>query len=184
MKLSFASVVSVLFEPSFILLITTIFAGWYTGLRNMAYVLYLLLLITTVSLVSIGRLFFARSHNTNWDISDSSKRKKIVWYLLVVVIVVFLTIIQFRNTQLTQLFLLFLYWAIGFAGISQFFKLSGHIGILTLCISLFVSWQGSLALLWLLLPLLAWSRITLKRHTMSEVIGGFLYTILLVFTFT
>lgn len=64
--------------------------------------------------------------------------------------------------------------------VNKFIKASGHIAILSAIVTLFVFAYGWFYLLgFLLVGILAWSRLTLERHSLKEVIVGLLIGILL-----
>ncbi len=67
--------------------------------------------------------------------------------------------------------------------LTLFWKVSFHMIISTLAIFyiIFVTQQPYTLLLALLLPLIGWSRIYLKRHNLKQVVGGFLLTIFCIF---
>lgn len=176
-----AKFISVLFEPSFVLFVLSMLLGFMVKLPNTHLVLYYCIISIISLLVVIGRMYFSRVYKTNWDMSDHGKRKKIVPFLSVIVILLYLTILQFNNMQLNQIFLLFVWWSIGFSIISLVLKISGHIGVVTLFTFLLLGWFG---MGWwpvvLCIPIVAWSRLYLKRHTPKELIGGFIYSLFII----
>ncbi|KKT34555.1 MAG: hypothetical protein UW22_C0071G0001 [Candidatus Gottesmanbacteria bacterium GW2011_GWB1_44_11c] len=81
-----------------------------------------------------------------------------------------------------QFFLFLLVSFFGFFLITLKFKISGHMWTATLLICMFVYWYGWIMVpLFLMIPLIAWSRLMLKRHTVGEVIGGVVYSIMVFF---
>ena len=75
------------------------------------------------------------------------------------------------------LFGLFVVWFLGFFLISLFWKISGHAGSIALATGLIIFWYGwnwwpalSLVLL------MGWARVATKDHTVSQVVGGALYS--------
>lgn len=115
---------------------------------------------------------------SNWDISD---RKQRVWALSVFLLFLFADyfILSFFGTALIHMvfrYLLFLF--LGFFLITLRTKISGHMLATTTVVCFLVYWYGWIAIpLVLFLPLIAWSRLKLKRHTLSEVIWGVVYPV-------
>ena len=64
--------------------------------------------------------------------------------------------------------------------VNRFIKASVHMAVLSGALTLFV-FMGGLTYLWgfLLLPVLAWARLTTKRHTYKEVVAGTIMGILI-----
>jgi membrane-associated phospholipid phosphatase len=128
-------------------------------------------------LVFVLRLFFVKKDHTNWDVSDRKKR-----FMPLLLLVVFFGV-QYNLVRttigsevLSTLFWLFFLWNIGFFLITLKVKLSGHLSILTLAICQSIAWYGASAIAFLLLiPLLMWSRVYLKRHTAQESVIGIAY---------
>jgi hypothetical protein len=182
--MNIAQLVSVIFEPSVVMVVLSVIAGSVARLPALQYFLYLIVIGITVAIITCARVYFARKFSTNFDLSDQAKRKKIVWYLLFVVGILFYIILLFHNARLYQVFLVFLVWSLGYTIVTQFVKISGHIGILTFFVYLMMQWFG---IGWwpmvLCIPLVAWSRLVLKRHTRTEIIGGFLYSVLIFISY-
>lgn len=123
---------------------------------------------------------------TNWDLSNRSQRIRVfgVFLLFFLIDVVLLGVV---SPQMTRIAVFFLLWFIGFFAATMFVdKLSGHVGTLTIILFLFIRWYGlGWAPFLLLLPVVAWSRIVLGRHTLRQVILGFGYSVLyLIFTYS
>jgi len=116
----------------------------------------------------------------NWDLSN---RKERVRALLILFPFLLLDAVFIRYVGTPTMTSLFFYWVIlffGFYFVTLRVKISGHmIGTTTLCCFV-ISWFG-----WrwwpivAVLPILAWSRLALKRHTVGEVIGGVLYALVI-----
>lgn len=173
----FALIISSLFEPMLIVYMLGLLGGWHARLSEIMLNIYVGSLTLFVGLVIGLRLYFKRKDNTNWDISNRKKRFTPLLLLTLFFAVAYYGIRSVGNTVLTHLFLLLLFWHLGFFLLTLKVKLSGHMGILTLAIGQLIIWYGtSMVPLVLIVPLLAWSRIVLKRHTMQEVIIGIAYS--------
>lgn len=110
----------------------------------------------------------------NWDVRDRRERPKLLWTLL---------IIETGASVLlgTSLALPILIGLLGFALITQYWKISGHTMAATLTTGYVVMRFG---FLWwpvlLIIPLVAWARIVTKNHTLLQVIAGALYACTIV----
>ncbi|MBP9813964.1 hypothetical protein KBC80_02095 [Candidatus Woesebacteria bacterium] len=173
----FALIVSSLFEPMLVVYVLALIGGWHAGLSEIMLQLYVGSVTLFVGLVIGLRLYFKRKDKTNWDISNRKKRFTPLLLLTLLFAFAYYGIRSVGNTVLTSLFLLLLFWHLGFFLLTLKVKLSGHMGILTLAIGQCIAWFGvNMIPLILIIPLLAWSRVTLKRHTIQEVIIGVLYS--------
>ncbi len=115
------------------------------------------------------------------DISNRPQRVRVLAVLGVLLVLDAVYIRMLGVPVLDQLFRLFAMWFVGFFLITLAgWKISGHIGIYTFCVLILTSWLGAhLSVLFFFVPLIAWARLTLKKHTISQLIGGFVYTIAL-----
>jgi membrane-associated phospholipid phosphatase len=112
---------------------------------------------------------------------DVSDRRQRVWVLLSLVIFLLVDFFVERMLHVAfidRLFEFFIVWFAGFFCITTLgWKISGHIGIGTIAILMLIHWFGPTMSLWfLVLPLIAWARLVLKKHTLSQIIGGFFYS--------
>lgn len=106
----------------------------------------------------------------DWDMRDRSERPRVLWTLVVIEVV---SILVF---QLRTLFPILL-GIIGFAVITHIWKISGHAMSAALATGLIVLRFGWVY--WpvlLVVPLVAWSRVTRKNHTVAQVVAGALYS--------
>ena len=72
---------------------------------------------------------------------------------------------------------IFYVWLVMFSVITLWWKISGHTGVFTLVFILLNHiFVGMLWWLVILVPILAWSRVVLKKHTLFQVIGGILFS--------
>lgn len=176
--------VSKVFEPMMVCLALALIGAWHVHLRGFAYASYVLYIISVGTLVAIARVRFMRVMRTNWDVSNRVKRVRLLLLLLVFSLLLYWTVALWHNRQLSEFFGLFLAWLTGFFLITLRIKISGHLAVFVLALGLLVAWyEVSLWVLAILIPLLAWSRIKLKRHTIAEVILGIVYSfgVLLVY---
>lgn len=160
-----------------------VLGAYQQGLRGASFN-YFVAYILFFFLASFGlRMFAMKKLNTNWDISDREKRIKSLVPFLGLCAVIFSCLLFWRNPGLTRFGIGLLVWLVGFSLITTRTKISGHMSILTLTLGYMIMWYG--AYWWLslvFLPFVAWSRLVLKRHTMIEVIGGVLYSLVFLLT--
>lgn len=104
----------------------------------------------------------------------------LVLYLLLLIISLILTSI-FGNNLLFQLNLIILVLSVVLSLITLFWKISLHASLNTtgiILINFFFNWQFLFLLL--LIPIIAWARYKLKRHTISQLIAGILVSMVVV----
>jgi len=174
-----AKLISYLFEPMVVIYVLALFGGSYGGLTGSLWSIYIASLTLFVGLATLVRLYFTRKDKTNWDVSVKKNRFVPLLVLTLFFGIQYFVIRNFDNKILSSLFLLLFIWNIGFFLITLKIKLSGHLSILTLAVFQLIWWYGN-SVLWLvlLIPLLSWSRVLLKRHTIREVIVGICYSVI------
>ena len=179
--MKFSAVVSAATEPMVVCMILAFVAGIRTGLSGFglwSYVAYLLLIFAAVG---FARLNFMKSMRTNWDVSNRRKRVRLLILLVAFALVFFVSLLLWKNIALSRWSGFLFLWLLGFFFITLRVKISGHIAVLTLAIGNFIIWYGTpMWFLIALLPLVGWSRLVLKRHTPTEIVGGFLYSALFI----
>jgi membrane-associated phospholipid phosphatase len=118
---------------------------------------------------------------------DVPNRKDRVKFLLIAsicwLISIFITYFYGSYTIFKMTLLSFILISI-FLVITRFWKISIHVGVNTtaiLFINYLYNWQ--FLFLFILIPIVAWSRYKLKVHTLSQVIAGFLVTFLVITIF-
>lgn len=180
-KVNTALVISSVFEPMVVLVMLSAFAGRKYGLSGGAFTAYLAYLVLFAAIVGIARFTLAKRNKTNWDLSDRRKRVVPVMILTAIVAANTATMSLFGNGSLTAYHGIWLLWAIGFAAITLFMKISGHVSVVTIACGMLIRWYGWGALpVFAVLPVLAWSRVSLGRHTIAEVVWGMLYAIFIL----
>lgn len=167
----FASLVSTITEPMLLITGIALAVGWQAGLRGSTYGWYVLYLLGITLIIWRARIYFSKSMRTNWDVSDRIKRVRLLILLLGFSVLIWLSLFMFRVGALSRFMLGLFIWLLGFFLITLKTKISGHIAVATLA----VFWFWPMAVV---LPLVGWSRLVLKRHTPIEVIGGFLYSLI------
>lgn len=167
-----------------VLFVTSLAAGFMSGLVGSAMTFYSAYLVGVFCCIAIVRIIVMRKLKTNWDVSERPKRVRLLLVLLGVFFLFLWSMTLWHNSALTSFALELLVWNIGFFFLTLKIKLSGHVGIMTLATGIFLRWFGFFALpLVLCVPLVAWSRLALKRHTSREVLAGALYSIVVLMVF-
>ena len=113
----------------------------------------------------------------HWDLEDRRERVRVLVWFPVFLIVDFFLLWHVGNPMMLWLFGLFVVWFLGFFLISLFWKISGHAGSIALATGLIILWYGwnwwpALSLVFLM----GWARVATKDHTVSQVVGGALYS--------
>ncbi len=172
-----AGFVSRLTEPMTVLILLAVGGAWHAGMSGFPYLLFIVYLAGIGVAVWFARKRTMKTLQTNWDVSDRRKRIRLLVLLLVFAVFLFLTILAWGNAGLIRLGIGFLLWLVGFFLITLRTKISGHVSVLMFSAGYLTAWYGIPgALMFLLVPPVAWSRLLLKRHTPVEVIGAAVYT--------
>lgn len=107
---------------------------------------------------------------SDWDMRNRSERPGVLWTLVIVEIVCFLLF------QLWSLFPILLA-IIGFTLITHVWKISGHTMSAALASgAIIIRFGWSFWPVLLIVPLVAWSRVVRKNHTIVQVVAGALYS--------
>lgn len=176
-----AKVISEIFEPMVLFLGLILLAGWRAGIRGFSFGAYVLYILAVGGLVAVSRIKLMRAYRTNWDLSNRPKRVRILLMLLGFSILLFWSIYLWRNAFLVSFYELLLLWMLGFVLLTLKIKLSGHMAVLVLTVGILTRWYDmSLWVLGSIIPLLAWSRIQLKRHSVLEVCIGTVYSLVVL----
>jgi membrane-associated phospholipid phosphatase len=106
---------------------------------------------------------------SNWDVSDRKERPKLFWPLVAIEVI---SIVAFQLWTLVPVIIAFAVFSL----ITHVWKISGHAFASALASGILVSrfgWQWSPVLI--IVPLVSWSRVVRKNHTMAQVIVGALF---------
>lgn len=169
---SFALFISTLFEPMLVLCFVALVAGWQHGLRETSLAWYSVYFVIFSFVIAGVRFLLSRRAKTNWDISDRKKRVMPLLILTAIFAGNLWFISRFVSRELLSFHALWFVWIVGFSLLTLKWKISGHLSVLTLAAMYW--WPLLIAV-----PLVSWSRVTLKRHTLVEVIGGIMYSLVL-----
>jgi membrane-associated phospholipid phosphatase len=126
-------------------------------------------------------LLFVHSIRTkkirDWDLRRREDRLAPVLFLLIFLSIDTLIVFFIGDSFLQHLFLWYFFWMFGYFLITLVWKISGHTGSVAMAGGLMISWFGW-GWWWMLLltPLVAWTRIIRKNHTVLQTVGGALFS--------
>lgn len=147
----------------------------HTGLSDAQIRIYSILFPVTLFLIPTGYLIkeMREGDISDIDVTDRKERYGIMTVILVMLLLTMVGILYVGNTYLFSLFLA-LFAAFGSTYIITFFwKISMHMTFNTMfLILLHLVSNGAFPFSWLLLPVVAWSRHVLKKHTPAQLILG------------
>lgn len=139
-----------------------------------------LLLVTPITiflliLVPIFYIFFAirLKMAKNWDLSNKEERYGFIKTSLISGFLALLFIYFYGNQILFHLNLITIIILVVIGVITKFWKISFHASLITgtvILINFLFSW--SLPILYLLIPMVIWARLTLKQHTLAQLLAG------------
>ena len=180
-NINIAKVISLIFEPIIVLSLLVAAGTFHAGLDAQGIVLFLLfaLVVMIIPIVAM-RFWFVRVQGLDWDIKDRKARILPLFVLFLFIVMDVFLVSLWNNTFLNHMFSLFLAWTVGYLAITLFWKISGHTSVITLASLLVIDWYG-----WKLTPLFAaiaivtWARVAGKYHTLSQAVGGIVYSTLL-----
>ncbi|MFH0749749.1 MAG: hypothetical protein V1917_02420 [Candidatus Gottesmanbacteria bacterium] len=174
----YATIISRIFEPVILFLVLFAVTLSRAALTTEEIILYCSVVLLGIVFPTIGLLLYAMKKKkiSSWDISNRQERVKALSVFLVFLIIGVILISFLGHATVTRFFLLFGSTYIGFFLVTLWFKISGHLTVATLFVGSMMYWFGGYT--WALvfvLPILAWSRVLLKRHTVFQVITGTFY---------
>lgn len=173
-----ASIISRIFDPFIVFFFLMIMASVEGGASGKELLFTLFVIVVGILVPPASLLLWAvrTKKVTNWDVSN---RKQRIWVFLIFFLFLFadaFIINLLHNEGLSHFFTFVILSFIGTFAITLFWKISGHLSTLASGISMMLHWYG-----WawwpilFFLPVLAWSRVVLKRHTVAQTIGGIFY---------
>ncbi|MBI3576905.1 phosphatase PAP2 family protein [Candidatus Gottesmanbacteria bacterium] len=175
----FAKIISRAFDPVVVFSLLTTLAAARSGLPQGDLVKFLVVSLVGILLPPVGFLILAikKGWVSNWDVSNRRQRVRVFLVFGLLFLVDYILIKQFGNYLIQHYFFFFLIWFAGFFAITLFWKISGHVALVTLASYYIVQWFGPA---WwpvvLAIPLVGWARVVTRRHTLAQVIGGTVYS--------
>lgn len=183
MKEKFAKIITFVSDPTIVI---PLFFAILVSETNLApsqikVVLPLIFLIDVILPASIFFLFLRERWISDWEIS---KRKERINLYVVVCFLWFIgtgVAYLFGNEFLFRLHLIFTLTFLVGVVLTLFWKISMHMLVDTTVVSILNFLFAGFWWLYLLLPIIAWSRFIRQKHTPAQLLGGFLLAILVVF---
>lgn len=157
-----------------------------TGLTQKQIAVFIPLLLLFLVFMPLGFIYFGFRMKKITDLDLTKRKERFVPLIttFICLLISFFFILSFGNRLLTNLFTLIIILLLVNGIITFFWKISFHVGlntISTLLINYLFHW--TLPILYLTIPLVFWSRLTLKKHTIAQLIGAFILnaTVTIVF---
>lgn len=173
-----AKVISIIFEPFVLFPVIAFLAALRSGMLGAPLLNFSLVIVFGFLLPpTILRWWAVKTKKiTNWDISDRRERVQTFIILFFFLVVDYVLLLFFGNAQLVKLMQFYLFSFVFFYAITLFWKISGHLIYTVINFGILYQWYPqTLWLFFLVPPILAWSRVVLKRHTIAQAIGGIIF---------
>jgi len=179
-----AQLISLLLSPMFVLP-GIIYYSLYKFTDKQQFWLFFLIINFLGILPILLIYFFLRKTGkiSDWEISKREERHQLNAYALSVGLILIFFLRNWFSPQLFNVILLIFILFFIYALITLFWKISGHVLSITLAVCLLLGIFNFNWLITLLIPLVAWSRVYLKRHTLNQVGAGFLLTFLIFYLY-
>lgn len=177
MNLRMAQLISFIFNPLLVLIFLPLFLVYKTTNNfNLAlfwtgYSLLFILAIAAFIFIGVRKKIFS-----NWDVSVRNQRSLLFSVFLVLGVIYLLGLfIMHAPYVLFVIILSLLSGVIMVSIINTKIKVSLHVATISaLFLGLVLGYGGYFTLLLLIIPLVGWSRIKIDRHTLAEVISGWI----------
>lgn len=188
MKLAFAKLLSTILHP-LILPVIAVFLVTQKEVGNVTLALYWSFLVVLFALVTAGFLLYGikKGFISNFDVSVR-KQRVIIYPFVTTMAMIFIGILYFlKGPQILQFGSIALVISLIILDfVNTKIKASIHVAsVASLALSLSVIYGTWFYLFLLIVPLIAWSRVVMKRHTPREtVVGaicGFVLTLITIF---
>ncbi len=172
-----ATLISRLFDPPFVFTALMTFVILESKLSSGDQVRFLLLFFVVIVGIPLALLLVALQRRTvsDWDLGNRVQRVKALRILLVLAVLDLTAVYWFGNAHLTQTFAFFCTWLVGFFAITNWWKLSGHTGMVALTSAFLTYWYGWWPTL-VVVPLVIWARVYRRDHTLAQAIMGAVYS--------
>ncbi len=173
--LLFAAIVSRLFDPVILLPLLLVMSLVRTGMDAGLIVRTTGILLSIMVLPPILLLLWGvkTGRVSNWDMSVRSERVRALMVFSVFLLFDYFLILRLGIPPLVRMFSAMGVIFTGFFLVTLKFKLSGHMTTLVFFLVTCTVWFGMAVWpLLILVPLVAWSRLILKRHTLGQVVVG------------
>ncbi len=184
MKEKMAALITFVFDPTVTLPLFLIILIFKTGLIPAQIKVVLpLILLTSIFLPGLIWFFSLRKRwISDWEMTKRKERFNLYSILCVFWFLGVLVAYVFGNALLTNLYLIFALAFFAATIVTWFWKVSLHMLIDTTIVSILEFIFSGFWYLYLLLPVIAWSRYVRHKHTPAQLLGGFSLAILVVFS--
>lgn len=171
-----AQVISTVFHPAVISIATPIIFMFFMERKNPYPALWVLFPLIFVGIVILFTYIGVKTKLfSDFDVTKRTERKPLYFFVIIVSILYIVLLLLFHGPKsLMILGIGVLIGAIIFELVNKKFKASIHVASVSAFMCVLALLYGGVFLFFpLLIPVIAWSRIHMKRHTFSEaVIGG------------
>ena len=164
-----------------LLIFILIFSSGQTSIQNLLLSLtYMFLLL----IIPLGYIIFLRKKGeiSNFDITKRTQRyKPLILFLMLLVLCIGIALITGSHMNLKYLTVLFLIVVVNII-ITFYWKISLHMTLnIVAIVFINYAYHWKLGFLFLLLPIIFWSRYYLKRHTVSQLLAGMIISGLIAY---
>jgi len=173
--MSFALLISRIFEPLVLLIfiLVMVFVRAHLPVATVVWQGSIILFVIIVPPILLLIRAIKKKKISNWDMSDRRERVGALLVFLGFFTLGIFLLSLFHVPVITNFFLYLFGVFLLFFAVTLQYKMSGHLTGLAIWIMCVTSWFGWFTnCLFLVLPLLCWSRVVLKRHTIGQVLLG------------
>jgi len=175
MRTKFAWAISRIFDP--VIEIPVLLSGAvYYALNNGLRWRFLVLLLLVDAILPAAYMIYGLKKGTikDWDMTD--RRERFGLYFFTIFAHLFGVVAAYALGKIALFEILFVFWvlAVIFAGVTTFWKISVHAGTNAAVVAFFNHYYGWDNYWWLVLVLVLvfWSRVEIKKHTWQQVMVG------------
>lgn len=173
-KKRIAVIISRIFDPAWMIPgMLAVAVGWslFNGLR-WRFIVILLLIDGLIPFIYFVHLLSTKEIS-DWDTTRREQRLKLYWFILVSHSIGVIMAFLLGKVVLAKILFLFLILAAVFTLITFRWKISIHTGVssaATVFLSFLFGWNW--LWLYLIVGIIAWARIVMKKHTLAQTVAG------------
>ena len=178
-----AWIISRIFDPVVEIPLLLSVSAWWALTNGLRWRFIVFLMVVDGLLPAIYMLWgLARGSISDWDITKKEQRRNLYGFTVVMHAISMVYAFMIGKEGLGGILLLFWSLAVFFALITWYWKISIHAGVNGLMVAFFNHYWGWENYWWLLVVLLLvlWSRVEIKKHHWSQVLGGSILAIVWV----
>lgn len=177
-----AEIISEVFGPHLWMPVLMVLLLFRTGLSNDQLAVLVPSLITLLLIIPFVYLHIALKMGwiSKWDIPKKEERRPIIAIFIICSIISLFLVKQFGSKMFLDLFILLLTTGFVASAITLFWKISIHMVLDTSGVLVMNLLLGSeFWPLFILIPVVAWARLKLKRHTFFQILAGVLLSVVI-----